>query len=152
MTWSEAEVTLLDTVLKDHFALFKDEDLFSNGLPMDALKKENPKQLTDSNPCEWGYAMESWVIMAETGVLKPEETVAKLKDTFDTLAKLQSDTSQFAHGLFYPYYHLRSREDGEKLFPQHTQYSELPCGDDALLYASMVMVQGWLKARGFERE
>ena len=32
----------------------------------DAYKKENPKQLTDSNPCEWGYAMESsWIAWRE---------------------------------------------------------------------------------------
>merc|ERR1719253_391909 len=84
LSWSEPEVVLLDTILKDHFNFFNDPDLFSHGLPMDALKKENPGQLTDSNPCEWGYAMEAWVIMAETGVLNSAETVAKLTETFQT--------------------------------------------------------------------
>lgn len=152
LTWSEAEVSLLDSVMKDHFNFFNDPDLLSHGLPMDALKKENPKQLTDSNPCEWGYAMESWVIMAETGFLKPEEAKEKLVETFITLAKIQSDSTQYAHGLFYPYYRLRTKEDGAKQFPARTEYAELPCGDDALLYASMMMVQGWLRKRRFNQE
>lgn len=151
VSWAEAEVTLLDSIMKDHFALFLDPEEMIHGLPMDALKVENPKLLTDSNPCEWGYAMESWIIMAETGHLKPEETVEKLTETFRTLETLQGDADQFAHGLFYPYYRLRAKEDGDKLFPQRTEYKELPCGDDALLYASMMMIQGWLKSRSFTK-
>jgi len=152
MSWSEPEVILLDTILKDHFAFFNDPEEIVHGLPMDALKKEKPGQLTDSNPCEWGYAMEAWVIMAETGSLEPEETLVKLRETFDTLETLQSDTNQYAHGLFYPYYRLRSKEDGGKIYPQRTEYKELPCGDDALLYASLMMVQGWLKHKSFTGE
>jgi hypothetical protein len=152
MSWSEGEVTLLDMVLKDHFAFFNDPEVIIHGLPVDALKKDNPKQLTDSNPCEWGYAMEAWIIMAETGFLKPDEAVSKLSETFETLKILQSDSDQFAQGLFYPYYRLRDKDSGAKLFPQRTEYKELPCGDDALLFASMMLVQGWLRLNNFQKE
>jgi len=89
------------------------------------------------------------VIMAETGWLRPEETVAKLTESFNTLEILQKDKTQFAHGLFYPYYNLRSKVDGEKVFPKATEYKELPCGDVALFYASMMAVQGWLTTKKF---
>lgn len=152
VSWAEAEVALMDTMLKDHYAFFNDPEEMIHGLPMDALKRENPRQLTDSNPCEWGYAMESWLIMVETGSLAAEDAVAKLSETFSTLDTLQNDPEQFAHGLFYPYYRLRSKETGGKLFPKNTGYDELPCGDDALLYASMMLVQGWLKGKNFDTE
>jgi len=151
-SWAEAEVSLLDMVLKDHFAFFNDPDEIVHGLPMDALKKENPRLLTDSNPCEWGYAMEAWIIMAETGSLKHHEAVAKLNETFSTLSTLQADPEQFTHGLFYPYYRLRDKISGKAQFPQRTEYKEMPCGDDALLYASMMMVKGWLKTHKFDGE
>lgn len=152
VSWSEAEVALLDTLLKDHYEFFLDPEEIIHGIPMDALKKENPRQLTDSNPCEWGYAMEAWLVMVETGSLKAEDAVKRLKETFSTLETLQNDPDEFALGLFYPYYRLRSKESGEKLFPKNTGYDELPCGDDALLYASMMVVQGWLKGKKFDEE
>jgi len=123
-----------------------------HGLPVGALKKSNPGEFVFSNPTEWGYAMQSWVIMAETGVLKPEESVAKLRETFTTLNTLQMDPNQFTQGMFYPLYKLRS-ESGEKIFPQKVlDANDIPCGDDALLYASMLMVQGWLKANNYHSE
>merc|ERR1719453_2322588 len=96
--------------------------------------------------------MEAWIIMAETGALTPEEAVAKINETFQTLATLQSNDNEFSHGLFYPYYRLRSKEGGGKVFPTRTEYKELPCGDDALLYASMMLVRGWLTKSNFHTE
>lgn len=147
LSWGEAEVKFLDTILKDHYAFFRDPEEIIHGLPLDALKRDNPKQLTDSNPCEWGYAMESWIVMVESGAIKQEEAVASMTTTLETLQTLQKDPDQFSNGLFFPYYHLRDRETGAKLFPRRTDYKELPCGDDALLYASLLLVQGWLKSR-----
>mmetsp|Transcript_128651 Transcript_128651/g.223025 ORF Transcript_128651/g.223025 Transcript_128651/m.223025 type:complete len:941 (-) Transcript_128651:69-2891(-) len=151
LNWAEAEVTFLDTILKDHFAFFRDPEEIVHGLPLDALKRENPKQLTDSNPCEWGYALESWMVMVETGSIPLEEAEANITTTLETLQALQKDSDQFAHGLFYPYYRLRDKETGAKLYPKRTDYKELPCGDDALLYASLLLVQGWLKSRDLNR-
>merc|ERR1719316_2156953 len=54
--------------------------------------------------------------------------------------------------MFFPYYRMRGYETGEKQFPQRTFYAELPCGDDALLYASLMVVQGWLKTNGLNQE
>jgi len=151
VSWAEAEVSLLDSILEDHFALFNDPDNIVHGLPMGALKKNDPKALVISNPTEWGYAMESWVVMAETGFLKPEEAVAKLKMSLKTIKKLQDDPDQFAHGMFYPYYAMRDK-DGDKQFPERTEAQELPCGDDALFFASLMTVQGWLKNNSFQHE
>lgn len=151
-SWSEAEISLLDTVLKDHFGYFNDPEVIVHGLAMDAYRGNNPKRLPDTNPTSWGYAMESWVIMAETGFSKPEEVVEKLKVTFETLETLQNDPEAFTSGLFYPYFELRSRENGTKHFPSRTWLKDIPCGDDALFYASMMMVQGWLQQNKFQTE
>jgi hypothetical protein len=151
-SWAEAEVSFLDTILKDHFAFFNDPEEIVHGLPLDALKKDNPRELTDSNPCEWGYAMEAWVIAVETGSMKAEDALKKLNVTFATLDTLQQDPNQFAHGLFYPYYSLLQKDTGKKQFPKRTDYAELPCGDDALFFASLMMVQGWLEAKSFKKE
>jgi hypothetical protein len=78
--------------------------------------------------------------------------VTKLNVTFDTLNTLQKDPQQFAHGLFYPFYRLRNKQSGDKLFPKKTESKDIPCGDDALLYASMMMVQGWLVTNKFHQE
>jgi hypothetical protein len=149
VSWSEAEVTLLDTILKDHFAFFNDPDEMVHGLPLDALKKQDPGLLTDSNPTEWGYAMQSWLVMAETGVLTDKEVADKLRESITTIETLQKDSSQFAHGLFFPFYRLRVAGAGDKQFPQATDLKELPCGDVALFYASLMMVQGWLKEKEY---
>jgi len=151
-SWAEAEVSLLDTVLKDHFGFFNDPEVIVHGLPMDAYKKDNPGLIVDSNPTSWGYAMESWVVMAETGVLKPEEVVAKLNETFQTLSDLQNDPNSFDKGMYYPYFTLRNRETGEKQYPARTTLQDMPCGDDALFYASTMTVQGWLRRNKFDAQ
>lgn len=153
VSWADAEVQLLDSILKDHFGFFNDPAVFVHGLPMDAYAKENPGRIGhDSNPTSWGYAMESWLIMAETGVLKPEEAVAKLKVSFQTLQQMQSDPEAFIHGLFYPYFTMRSRATNEEQFPTRTDLKDLPCGDDALFYSSLLVVQGWLTQKQFKAE
>jgi hypothetical protein len=151
VSWSEAEVALLDTVLKDHFAYFNDPEVIIHGLPNGALKKDQPGRLGVSNPTEWGYAMQSWVIMAQTGHITTTEVVAKLQQAFNTMKALQADPTQFTHGMFYPYYKMRT-ETGEKQFPARTDYTELPCGDDALLYASLVVVEGFLRGNKYIAE
>lgn len=152
MSWAEAEVALLDATLKDHFNYFNDPDTIVHGIPVGAVKKGDNSFVSYSNPTEWGYAMQSWAVMAETGVLQPEEVVGKLRETFQTLETLQNDPNQFAHGMFYPYYKLKEAGSGEKVFPTRTDYDELPCGDDALVYASLMMIQGWLRDKGFHTD
>merc|ERR1719215_2009795 len=39
VSWAEAEITLLDTVLKDHFAYFNDPEVIIAGLANGALKE-----------------------------------------------------------------------------------------------------------------
>lgn len=152
VSWAEAEITLLQNIMKDHFGYFNDPEVIIHGLPITAYDQKNKKRFPQSNPAEWGYAMESWIIMAETGVVKPDETVAKLRETFKTLDMMQNNPDLYARGMFYPLYFLRNSEHGEKIFPKPMDLRELPCGDDALLHASLMVVQGWLKQNSFHSE
>lgn len=157
VSWAQAEISLLDYALKEHFAYFNDPEVVIHGLPVGAYKEGHPDEYPVSNPTEWGYCMQAWVLQVETGVMKAEEAVAKLNETFTTLETLQNDPNQFKMtsenaGMFYPLYNLRSKS-GEKIFPTRLlDAPELPCGDDALLYSSMLMVQGWLIANDFKKE
>jgi len=151
-SWAEAEVSLLDTVMKDHFGFFNDPEVIVHGLPMDAYKKDNPGRIINSNPTSWGYAMESWVVMSETGVLTPVEAAVKLNESLQTLSILQNDINAFDKGMYYPYFQMRNSQTGQKIFPVRTPLQDMPCGDDALFYASMMTVQGWLGSNNFHAE
>lgn len=152
VSWAEAEVVFINSVLNESFGYFLDPKVIIHGLPLTAIKPENLLQFVVSNPTEWGYALESWAVMAETGFLTNKEAAERINKTLSTLRTLQTDPNQTAHGLFYPFYQLRSSTDMSDQFPFHTEFDELPCGDDALLYSSLLVVQGWLKSRGFDDE
>mmetsp|Transcript_64115 Transcript_64115/g.111829 ORF Transcript_64115/g.111829 Transcript_64115/m.111829 type:complete len:868 (+) Transcript_64115:80-2683(+) len=151
-SWAEAEVGLIETVLKDSFGLFLDQKHIIHGLPASALKRGSPRDHTHSNPTEWGYAMESWIVMAETGSITKADAAEKIKLSLSTMRTLQKDPKQFVHGLFYPYYQLKDTKTGANQFPSHTDLEEMPCGDDALLYSSLLVVQGWLKTNDLKDE
>lgn len=152
LSWAEAEVSLIDTVMKDSFGLFLDPGHVVHGLPASAMKRGAPTDHTHSNPTEWGYAMESWIVMAETGAIRPESATAQIRNTLSTMRTLQLDPQQFVHGLFFPYYQLKDKDTGKYQFPNRTDLEELPCGDDALLYSSLLVVQGWLMSKGMQQE
>lgn len=152
LTWAEAEISLIDELMRDHYGLFLDTEHVIHGLPRTAIKPSEPNGFSRlSNIVEWGYAMESWVVMAETRHFSKKKCAAMLNNTLKTLKKLQDDPEQYVRGLFYAFYTLIN-EDGEKQFPSHTDNLDIPCGDAALLYSSLLVVQGWLKSRGFHEE
>lgn len=152
VTWAEAEISFIDEIMRDHFGLFLDPQHIIHGLPRSAIKPSEPNGFSRlSNIVEVGYAMESWVAMAETGHVTKKKGAAMLKTTLQTLKKLQDDPNQFARGLFYAFYSLID-ENGAKQFPNHTDNQDIPCGDAALLFSSMLVAEGWLKSRGFQEE
>ncbi|MBI3291849.1 MAG: hypothetical protein HYZ73_03435 [Elusimicrobia bacterium] len=120
-----------------------------SGLPLTALKVLDRARFGYSNPTEWGYALEAWAIAAERGLISADQARDKMTTALMTMQRLQNDPSQFAYGLFYPYYIVVSPSGDDIPMPYHSNYLELPSGDCALLWASLNVVEGWLREKNY---
>jgi len=155
---AEAETHLLETVLQAHSHFFIDPANVIHGLPMTTINPHDPGAFAWSNPTEWGFVLTSLAAMAEGERLSYSDAVARMSIALKTMENLQSQPDQFTKGLFYPFYKLRNTNKdcvnyGKILAaPERTNYLELPCGDNALLYSSLVLVRGWLITNMFHEE
>jgi len=122
-----------------------------SGLPVSALKATDRARFGYSNPVEWGYTLQAWLVAAEVGKISEPEALARIDRAIETLLALQRNPEQFKYGLFYPYYTLvKPLPDGSDVdFPYHDKYEELPVGDCALLWTSLNVVHGWLLEKGY---
>lgn len=120
-----------------------------SGLPLTALKVSDRARFGYSNPTEWGYALEAWVIAAERGLINPDQARDKITTALNTMRMLQNNPSQFAYGLFYPYYIVVNPDGTDVPIPYHSNNLELPSGDCALLWTSLNVVEGWLRDKNY---
>ena len=138
------EYAVLDEMFRVHMNYFLSPEVITTfGFPMTAYKVENRARFGYSNPTEWGYAWQAWIAAAERGIIPEGETVSRLKGALATLEALQQNPEENYRGLPYPFYKMTT-PDGEDLpAPYHDPYPEIPSGDNALLYASLVIIEGW---------
>jgi hypothetical protein len=150
----EAVALLLEEILDTTLNYFlSPKAITQSGLPLTALKVLERPRFGYSNPAEWGYALQTWLIAAERGLLTPDQACQKMVTALTTMQHLQNDPQQFKFGVFYPFYSLIDSEGNDVLMPTHTDNSkedrELPSGDCALLWGSLNVAEGWLLEQGF---
>ncbi len=122
--------------------------IHTSGLPLTAYKSTDRARFGYSNPTEWGHALQAWLVAAQFGKISNAEAVTKIQNALNSMLSLQADPSQFAYGLFYPYYTLVNPNGSNNAFPVNDGDARLPSGDCALLWGSIWVVEGWLKSIG----
>jgi len=146
----QAQFGFLEQVFETHMNYFLSGEVVPNsGIPCTAYKVGNRARFGYSNPTEWGYAMQAWIAAAERGLVPANWAVERLESAVATIEALQLDPAQTFNGLPYPFYKVVDSEGHDLPIPRRDPDSNVPSGDDALLYASLVVVQGWAEVRGY---
>lgn len=145
------EYAVLDEMFRTHVNYFLSPEVITGfGFPMTAYKLGNRARFGYSNPTEWGYAWQAWIAAAERGLITRGEAVASLKHALGVLDQLQQEPSQSYHGFPYPFYKMTDPEGRDLFAPYRDPDPNIPSGDNALLYASLVIVEGWARRFGEE--
>ncbi|MFC2091906.1 hypothetical protein ACFLTD_03950, partial [Elusimicrobiota bacterium] len=137
---------ILDTSINYYLTA---EAIHASGLPLTALKIGDRARYGYSNPTEWGYAIQAWIVAAERGIITDTDARSRIDNALNTMRTLQQDPDQFKYGLFYPYYTLIDGSGNDVAFPYHDSNLWLPSGDCALLYGSLNVAEGWLRFNAF---
>ena len=140
------QYALLEEMLDTHLNYFiASGPITSHGLPLTAYKTDNPSAYTHSTPAEWGYSLQAWLVALDRGKLTTVDALTKFKTALNTIETLQGDANQNYGGLFYPFYWLLDETGNERPTPIHDPNSGIPSGDNAILYQSLLIVEGYLR-------
>jgi len=143
------EYAMLDEMFRVHLNYFLSPEVITIfGLPLTAYKVGNRARYGYSNPTEWGYSLQAWIAAAEREVIPRAEAVGKLSMALTTMKELQRNPNQNYQGLFYPYYKMTHSNGSDLPSPFHDSNSWIPSGDNALLYASLLITEGWARSIG----
>lgn len=146
---TSAEYDLLDELFRVHVAYFLSSEVVTHfGFPMTAYKVGNRARFGYSNPTEWGYTWQSWIAAAERNVITQGEALIKLKQALSVLEQLQQDSGQSYRGFPYPFYKMTDPGGKDLPAPHRDPDPNVPSGDNALLYASLVILEGWARRVG----
>ena len=138
------EWAVLEEMFRVHMNYFLSSEVVTAfGFPMTAYKVGDRARFGYSNPTEWGYAFQAWIAAAERGIIPVSQAVAWLKRGLATLEALQQDPNENYQGFPYPFYKMTSPDGKDLPMPYRDPHPEIPSGDNALLYASLVIVDGW---------
>ncbi|MFA5125971.1 MAG: right-handed parallel beta-helix repeat-containing protein [archaeon] len=121
----------------------------SYGLPLGEYKIGSRTAIPWSNPTEWGYLLQAYIVAAERGKITKADAVARITTTLNTVKSLQDNNSQVWNGLFYPYYYVVNPSTGVDVAPYHTTLVNIPSIDDGLFYMSLLIVDGWAQDNGY---
>lgn len=142
-TLSTQQYSDLNSIMNAHFNYFLSSNaVTSYGLPLTAYKINDRARFGYSNPTEWGYLLEAYIAAAERGKISRSAAVTKITTTLNTIKALQDNSAQNYNFLFYPYYKV-TNSSGADVFPYHDSSTQIPSIDNALLYQSLVIVDGW---------
>jgi hypothetical protein len=146
---SPDERGLLEEMFAVHMNYFLSPEIIAEfALPMTAYKVGNRARFGYSNPTEWGYAFQAWIAASEREIISTTEAVAKLRQGLATLEALQEDQEETYQGFPYPFYKMTTPQGKDLAMPYRDPYPQIPSGDDALLYASLTIVEGWARIIG----
>lgn len=138
------QYAVLDEMFRVHLNYFLSSAVITSfGFPMTAYKVGNRARFGYSNPTEWGYVWQAWIAAAERDLITKEEAASKLKGALSTLEALQQDPNESYRGLPYPFYKMTAPDGKDLSAPHRDPDPNIPSGDNALLYASLLIVEGW---------
>jgi hypothetical protein len=143
------EYVVLDEMYRVHMNYFLNtETTTAFGFPMTAYKVGNRARFGYSNPTEWGYAWQAWIAAAERGIISKAEAASRLRKALTTLEALQQNSDEIYQGLPYPFYKMTDPDGRDLPTPHRDPDPNIPSGDNALLYASLLIVEGWGRKLG----
>ena len=138
------EYNMLDEIFRVHANFFLSSEAITNfGFPLTAYKVNDRARFGYSNPAEWGYTLQSWIVAAEREIISINDAEDKIRTALTTMQSLQQDSAQNHKGLFYPYYKVTDSNGNDLPAPFHDEDPRIPSGDNALLYASLLITEGW---------
>lgn len=144
-----AQADLLDTMLRTHLQYFLDAQTVSkHGLPLAAYKTGDRARYGFATPSDCGYALEVWIAATERGALPMDQALARITVTLNTLALLQKTFPQHAEGLFFSAYQLTDDLGEDLLAPGHDEDVNISSAENALLYAALMVTEGWARRIG----
>ena len=149
-TLSTSQRNDLNNILDTHLNYFLSaQTVTSYGMPLGAYRAGDRGRYNYSNPTEWGYLLQAYIVAAEKGKITKANATARMTTTLTTIKTLQDDSTQNYNKLFYPYYYVVTRPGGTDIFPYHDANLDIPSIDNALFYMSLVIVDGWAQDNGF---
>jgi hypothetical protein len=155
-SFTQEQYQLAEEMFETHMNYFLSEDAVTRyGIPLTAYKVGDRGRYGYSNPTEWGYLLQSYVAMAERGLLSNEGASERIKTSLATMRALQTTPGQNHNGLFYLFYKVTEPtgpDTGMDVFPYHddqggTMY-KVSSIDNGLLYSSLRIVEGWSEKIG----
>jgi hypothetical protein len=146
-----AQAELLNELFSTHANYFlSDEVIPRAGIPCTAYKVGDRARFGYSNPTEWGYALQAWIAAYERGLVTEARALERISQTVATVLALATNPTQTFNSLPYPFYKVVDSSGNDLSLPLREPDPKIPSGDDALLYASLLIVQGWSIARGYD--
>jgi hypothetical protein len=137
------EYALLAEIFRVHMNYFLSPEVVTAfGFPLTAYKVGDRARFGYSNPTEWGYTWQAWIAAAERGIISRDEAICRLKRALTVLEALQHPEESY-QGLPYPFYKMTTPDGKDLCTPYHDPHPEIPSGDNALLYASLLIIEGW---------
>ncbi len=121
------------------------------GLPNGAYKYKHRARFGYSNPTEWGYAWQAWLGAAERHLITQAAAVNMIERGLQTFENIQLDPTQSYQGHPFPYYRITQANGDDLDKPFFDGDQRVPSGDNALLYLSITVVEGWARLRGEEQ-
>lgn len=121
--------------------------LHSSGLPPTAFNAKDFSDFAWTNPTEWGYFMQAYIIAAETGKISVAEANTRITRTLDAIKRIQDNPDHFTGGLLYSFYELNTPTPIP--VQEGPDFDKLSVGDCALLWLSLNTIQGWLISKGY---
>jgi len=147
---NKTQRSLLKGILKTQLKYFISKEVItSSGLPLGAYKDGDRGRYGYSNSTEWGYSILSWIAAADVGRMGYGGSAAKIRKMLKTLKKLQNDPNENYNNLFYPFYYVTSRGGIDLAVPTNDGRTDIPSIDNALLYTSLLIAEGWAKINGY---
>jgi photosystem II stability/assembly factor-like uncharacterized protein len=143
------QADLLDTMLRTHLQYFLDtRTVTKHGLPLAAYKADDRARYGFGTPSDFGYALEVWIAATERGALSMDQALARITVTLNTLSLLQKTFPQHAEGLFFSSYMLTDDQGEDLLAPGHDADVNISSAGNALLYAALIVTEGWARRIG----
>lgn len=120
-----------------------------SGLARTAYDDDAPLSYRHANITEWGYMMQAWFVAAERNKITRSEAVLKLHNALAGLEALRANGGEAYNGLFYNLYDVRAPNGTPLTVPTKlTGGAFIPSLDNALLTASLVVIEGWALHHG----
>ncbi len=126
----------------------------SCGLPVTAYKIGIRARFGYSNSTEWGYYLQAIIAAQERGLIT--DATGRINITLNTIQTIQQTEGKNYQNLFYNYYQItetyspgNDRNLSSISVTSSSPTAAVPSVDNALLFTSLLITEGWAKSKGY---